>query len=332
MLQLIKHRALAFLDYFRGRVVPMNRRPGILWASRYMTWLGKIFLHTPTFTEKELQAAKAAKKNTEDMGLGPLPEYMGPQFYWAKTDRTPKGDPAHINGSILLSIYRNKSYKDLSWRVAFVSLAFCVLLPLLGATTVGISNKVKSVAHKVANAVTGKSGPSPLSDDTDEIIPSDVRDAIAAAMAAKPTLTAAEQTYASDTNNCAPFLADMIVTNAAQAKGLFKTAPVMYELGQKLEACRKSGLAYRADLVKTLTPFQSIYGGQQSDKWKRLIEDTTLPGAWTPLSDFTKCDATLKDLANSPAPAGPAGFLQVHSAADCISNGSAIPTSTQNQD
>jgi hypothetical protein len=339
MLPIIKNKTKALIDYFLGRVFPMFSKPGLYWCSRYMTFMGRIILRTPMFTENELKEAKRKANDAikaggkpdaslDHLGLGPVPEYMRDELYNWKTDRTVEDTVEHINGAILMSIYRNKSYRDMSLRVAVISLVFCTAIAMLDAGAWALTGAVSSVGHRLANAWHGKSGPSIPSDDTDEVIPSNVRDAIAAAMTAKPPLTADEQAFAVDTDNCAPFLADIIDTNAAKATQAITTATVMYEVGQKMAGCRKSGFAYHADLVSTLKPFKDTYGKDEHGKWLRLLSATTLPGTWTPSRDFSTCDATLKQLATAGASVGPSGFLLVHSAADCINNGSSIPAPT----
>lgn len=320
MLDRIKIPALAVLDYFRGRVVPMYRRSNILWCSYYMTFLGRTFLRTPIFTDKD--------ENKE--GLGPLPEYMRKDFYYWKTDRTVEATPAHINGSILKAIYCNKMAKFLGWRLAVVSLMFCTAVSMVdGVSMYGVS-KSKALYRSAARAVHSIGGPAKASDDTDDLLPSNLKDAIAAARTAQPALSEAQQANVNNNDNCADFLADLQDSEAAVALSAINTPSVMRMLGEKLDGCRKAGYAYHADVVTTLKPFHDRFlADSERGKWMNLLRATMLPGRVAPLSDFATCDTTIASVLKRPSSTDP---VQAHAAADCLSNGSTLPAPAPSQD
>jgi len=328
MYQLLKNKTLAFVAYVAGRVVPMYRRSSIMWSSKYMSWLGRTFLRTKLFTEEEFQAARKARQSTEHMGLGPVPEYMRNEFYYAPVDRTIRPSPEHLNASILLSVFRNKCDKKIAGRVFWISLGLCTAISIADASTWWLINSGSSLYHRASYAVSHMgSGAAKPSDDTEDLLPGGVRPAIDKAMAANPALDANLSTFANDTSDCGSFLADMI--NDRSFLSEMTDAPdKMFSVGTKLKGCQDAGYAYHASLVGVLNPFKDIYGPNEVGKWKRLLAATTMPGSWTPTKDFTSCDDTLKTLATKGVSSGADAFGQVHHAADCISHGSSIPTTT----
>ena len=318
---------LTAVDYVRGRVIPMYRRSDVLFASRYLTLLGRIFLRTPMFTEAEL---KAAKGNEDHLGLGPVPAYMRDEFQYWRSDRTVKDDAEHLNASILLSVYRNKSYKDLSWRAFVVGLLIVGAISIAGSGLWLIQDTVTSGIHRVVYAVHHLTGSSSKpSDDTADLFPPKVRDAIAAAVAAKTPLSEAQQANANDTDGCSAFMASVILDKGKQLAGNINNPSTMVQAQQKLDNCHKAGFTYNADLVATLQPFQDAYGSNDRSKWVALLRSSTLPGSWTPLSDFSICEDTLKRVLNSPSATD---FNGVHAAADCLNHGSTLPAPTASQD
>ncbi|TAM40054.1 MAG: hypothetical protein EPN58_11250 [Rhodanobacter sp.] len=314
MFDRIKIIYFAILDHIRGRVIPMYRRSGILFASRYMSLLGRIFLRTPIFTEAEL---KAAKNHADNLGIGPLPDYMRDEFQYWKTDRSVRAGADHLNGSILLSVYRNKSYKDLSWRAFAVGILFVGAISILDGGLWLIKDTVASVAHRAAYAI---SGPTKVADTTDSLLPDSVKKAIAAARVAKPELAQSKLDYIADTGSCSEFLADM----PEAAQNHIDDAGSMLIVGDKMDVCRKAGYAYRADMVQALKPFQDRFtASDEKGKWVRLLQATTLPGQPTSLNNFSKCDATLASVLSNPSPID---LNQAHDAAECLAHGSHLPT------
>lgn len=327
MLARISFLFLTAVDYVRGRVIPMYRRSGILFASRYLTLLGRIFLRTPMFTEEELKAAKGDSKN---LGLGPVPAYMRDEFYYWTSDRSVQTGTDHLNASILLSVYRNKSYKDLSWRVFVVGLLLVGAISITDSALWLVKDTVTSGIHRVVYEVHHLTGSSSKPhDDTAELFPPKVRDAIAAAVANKTPISQAQQANANDTDGCSAFIASVILDKGEQLAGNINDPSVMVQAQQKLDNCHKAGFTYNADLVKTLQPFQDAYGSNDRSKWGALLQASTLPGSWTPLSDLSICDATIKRVLNSPSATD---FNGVHAAADCLNHGSTLPAPTASQD
>ena len=338
MLARISFLFLTAVDFVRGRVIPMYRRSGILFASRYLTLLGRTFLRTPMFTEAELKVAKgtvtatelkvaqgkatdaelkAAKDKVDTLGLGPIPAYMRDGFYNWTSDRSVQAGAEHLNASILLSVYRNKSYKDLSWRVFVVGLLLVGVISITDSGLWWAKNAVVSVAHRAAYAV---SGPTKIADNTDDVLTADVKKAITAARAAKPELDQSKLDYIADTGSCSTFLS---VLPAAAQSNIDKPASMLI-IGDKLDVCRKAGYAYRGDLVQALKPFQDRFtAANNQGNWDRLVQATTLPGQPTSLKDFSKCDAILASVLTNPSPVD---FTQAYQASECLGRGAHLPT------